>query len=359
MKRMKIAVLLLAMTFVAAAFAGCGTKLGKTDDNSEKVTVETVDTESGNTENIGTENGAEEHDTEATESEPQTETSIFSKVKNYEFWFGSGAGAWCTTLTIQPDGSFSGGYHDSDMGISGTDYPNGTVYQCVFHGNFTEPVAKDDFTYQFEIASIRYDKEPDTEEIIDGVKYIYTDVYGLDDAKEIYLYLPDTPVAELPEKYLEWIWYLDLSKKAGSTLGTYGLYNVSAQEGFSSNFIDEDADIDAELEQLEEEAQQMNDKLQSGELAQLEMNRLSGEIFQLWDDELNSLWSRLKEKLDADAMEELTKEEREWIKWKDQEVKAAGKEMEGGSMQPLLENDKAAELTRKRVYELADKLKSE
>ena len=58
-------------------------------------------------------------------------------------------------------------------------------------------------------------------------------------------------------------------------------------------------------------------------------------------------------------MEELTKEEREWIKWKDQEVKAAGKEMEGGSMQPLLENDKAAELTRERVYKLAERLKSE
>lgn len=357
MKRTKITAMLMAVILAAGAFAGCGAKSAKKDDNSEEVTVETVDTEAGNTENIGTENGATEHEIEATESE--TETSIFSKVKNYEFWFGSGVGAWCTTLTIQPDGSFSGEYHDSDMGSGGTDYPNGTFYQCVFHGKFTEPVAKDDHTYQFEIASIQYDKEPDTEEIIDGVRCIYTDVYGLDDAKEIYLYLPDTPVAELPEKYLEWIWYLDLSEEAGSTLGTYGLYNVSAQEGFSSNFKDEDADIDAELAALEEEAQQMNDRLQSGELAQLEMNRLSGEIFQLWDDELNSLWIRLKDRLDADAMEELTKEEREWIKWKDQEVKAAGKEMEGGSMQPLLENDKAAELTRERVYKLAERLKSE
>ena len=35
----------------------------------------------------------------------------------------------------------------------------------------------------------------------------------------------------------------------------------------------------------------------------------------------------------------------------------AGKDAEGGSLQPLLENVKAAELTRNRVYELAEYLK--
>ena len=42
-----------------------------------------------------------------------------------------------------------------------------------------------------------------------------------------------------------------------------------------------------------------------------------------------------------------------------QEVKAAGKSAEGGTLQPLLENDEAAELTRARVYELAEILKGE
>lgn len=49
----------------------------------------------------------------------------------------------------------------------------------------------------------------------------------------------------------------------------------------------------------------------------------------------------------------------EWIQYQEQEGKAAGKEMEGGSMQPLLENDKAAELTRLRVFKLADRLKGD
>lgn len=350
MKRTKITAMFMTMVLVAGVAAGCGAKSVETNDNSELVMIESTDSE-----NDGTENEAEE-----TENAEGTEINIFDEVKNYEFRFSSGAGAWMTTLTIQPDGSFSGQYHDSDMGDTGEDYPYGTEYMCDFHGKFTEPVVKNSYTWQFEIDSIQFEKEPETEEIIDGVKYIYQDAYGLEDAKEIYLYLPDAPVSELPEGYREWVWYLALSDEEGATLGTYGLYNVEAKEGFCTETVSEIAtELNAELAALEEEAQQMNDRLREGDLSQIEMNQLSGELFQLWDNELNSLWSRMKEKFDADAMEQLTEEQREWIQWKEREVKAAGSEVEGGSMQPLLENDKAAELTRDRVYELAYILKDE
>ena len=119
------------------------------------------------------------------------------------------------------------------------------------------------------------------------------------------------------------------------------------------------AAIDAELAALEEQAKEMNEELQSGLLAQQEMNRLSGELYRLWDDELNSLWSRLKETLEEDEMEQLTQEQKEWVSRKEEEVKEAGKEAEGGTLQPLLENDEAAVLTRERVYELAEILKGE
>lgn len=352
MKRKKITAMIMTVTFAATVFTGCGTKSEKMNDNSSSAMTEDNITQNNETETIGTETTEKE-----TEAERETGTSVFSALKNYYFEFASGAGGWNTTLTIQPDGSFSGQYHDSEMGVTGEDYPNGTMDQCVFHGMFTQPVARDTYTYQFRIDSIEYDKEPGTEEIIDGVKYIYTDVYGLEDAEEIYLYLPDIPVAELPQEYLDWIYRPD---KTQNTLGTYGLYNLAAKEGFTSYKINEEAsDIDAELSALEEEAQKINNQLQSGELSQGDMNQLSYELYQLWDNELNSLWNRLKEKLDADAMKQLTEEEREWIQWKDKEVETAGLEAEGGSLQPLLENDKAAELTRDRVYELAEKLKND
>lgn len=83
------------------------------------------------------------------------------------------------------------------------------------------------------------------------------------------------------------------------------------------------AAIDAELAAIEEQAKEMNEELQSELLAQQEMNRLSGELYRLWDDELNSLWSRLKETLKADEMEQLTQEQKEWISRKEEEVKDA------------------------------------
>ena len=50
----------------------------------------------------------------------------------------------------------------------------------------------------------------------------------------------------------------------------------------------------------------------------------------------------------------MRKEEKEWIAFKDAEVQAAGQECEGGSIQPSVEASRAADLTKARVYELAE-----
>lgn len=120
---------------------------------------------------------------------------------------------------------------------------------------------------------------------------------------------------------------------------------------------DAETTIDAELRELENKAQVIKDQLEDGSLSQGDMNQLSAELYALWDDELNSIWKRIKNKLDADAMEALTKEERAWVQEKEKQVKDAGSEWEGGSGQPLAENTEAANLTRERVYVLAEYLK--
>lgn len=351
-----------ALTMTAAVFSGCGVKPQETDadqdwvtveDNTEKKETEAAENiEKGSTE--GTEKGKD--DSKNTGASP-VDTSLFSDVSNYEFWFSSGAGGWCTSLTLQPDGTFNGQYYDSEMGDTGEDYPNGSQYQCNFYGKFTEPVQVNAYTYRFRIETIQYSRKPGEEEIINGVRYIYSQPYGLDGTGDIYLYLPEAPVDELPKEYLDWV-QMAMEDTGKDTLGFFGLYNVEEQDGFSSYELSKEAvDLNKELAALEEKAQEMNDRLQSGELSQIEMNRLSGELYKLWDDELNSLWGRIKKKLGSEEMQKLTEEERAWIKWKEQAVKDAGSEMEGGSMQPLLENDKAAEVTRERVYELAGWLK--
>ena len=90
-----------------------------------------------------------------------------------------------------------------------------------------------------------------------------------------------------------------------------------------------------------------------GSMAQMEMNQLAAQWYQLWDDELNSLWQRLNEEADEQIKAELLEEQRAWIRTKEGNVKAAGEEALGGSLQPLLENTVAEEMTRARVYVLA------
>ena len=51
-------------------------------------------------------------------------------------------------------------------------------------------------------------------------------------------------------------------------------------------------------------------------------------------------------------MAKLLDEQRAWIKDKEAAVQEAGKEAEGGSLQPLLENTEAARWTRERTYKL-------
>ena len=55
-------------------------------------------------------------------------------------------------------------------------------------------------------------------------------------------------------------------------------------------------------------------------------------------------------------MDSLLQEQRAWITEKEAEVKEAGEAVGGGSMAPLVANQRAAQITRKRVYELASYL---
>lgn len=104
-----------------------------------------------------------------------------------------------------------------------------------------------------------------------------------------------------------------------------------------------EAEVDKKIEQMQEEA-----------VTQSEMNETAEETYKLWDDTLNVVWGLLEANLNEADMEVLRKEEKEWIAFKDAEVQTAGEENEGGSLQPLLEAMKAAELTKARVYELAE-----
>lgn len=108
------------------------------------------------------------------------------------------------------------------------------------------------------------------------------------------------------------------------------------------------------LDDAEAKAAELEKKLEEdASLTQYDMNELSHEIYVVWDDVLNDVWGILKDTLDEDTMNSLLEEQREWIADKEEEANAAGEEFAGGSMQAMVVNQKAAELTQIRVYELA------
>ncbi len=259
-------------------------------------------------------------------------------------------------LYIHEDGTFEGIYQDSDMGSAEEGYPHGLVFLSNFTGKFTKPEKANDYAYSFRIEEMNLEQEPRTEEIIEGVRYIYSEPYGLDNAENILIYLPGTPVEELPYEFMTWAGRAITS--GAEELPFYGLYNEAPGYGFSSSeLIVSYETVKRELESVEEAAMSLENKIQTEELTQLELNETTMDIYRLWDDELNQIWSYLKLKLDAESMEKITADEREWISYKESEISNAGTDYEGGSIQAMIENEKGAELTKARVYELAEYLK--
>lgn len=287
----------------------------------------------------------------------------YEDVADLTFYFSSGAGAWGTSLSIHEDGSFEGNYHDSDMGSTGDGYPYGTVYMSDFSGQFAEPEKVNEYTYSAAILNMEPEQENGTSEIIDGVRYVYSEPYGLYGTDYVLFYLPGAPLAELPQEFLSWVGYYDLSATEDTELSFVGLYNETMQSGFSSYENQEtfaevrETAIDNELSKLEMQAADLQDQINNGALSQSELNQLSAELYMLWDDELNSMWGRIREILPENEMAQLTSEELEWIDEKEAAIAEAGAEFAGGSMQPFAENGTAARLTRIRVYELADYLR--
>lgn len=122
-----------------------------------------------------------------------------------DYTFSSGAGAWRTTLTIYPDGSFEGHFSDSDMGAIGADYPRGTIHYCDFTGTFTQPQLVAPYTYEMRLTDFLTNQSEGFEYIEDGTLYVSGDPYGFDGGDTYYLYLPGCPTADLPEDVALWV----------------------------------------------------------------------------------------------------------------------------------------------------------
>lgn len=155
-----------------------------------------------------------------------------------DLYFSSGAGAWYTSITINSDGSFTGSHHDSDMGDTSEDYPNGTVYQCDFEGKFINVRQINAYTYSLTLDSITTNRKKGDTYIEDGVRFkasyplgLMANDAGSKPAKEFLLYTPSAPVNEMPETWAYWK-PPKLVDESLDTLSVYGLYNKEREDWF-------------------------------------------------------------------------------------------------------------------------------
>ncbi len=334
MKKWKSAAVILT-AFIAVTLWGC--------ENREEIPLET-------TGEAATEADTESLEIKTEDLQPDKEGYFsFADLKGTQFIFASGAGGWSANMTVERDGSFRGVYQDSNMGDAGDTYPNGTVYQCSFQGRFSEPERVNDYTYKMQIAKITYENEVNSEEVIDGVRYCYSEAYGLDGAEDMLIYVPGAPLAKLPEEFRNWAGF-SVIDSSETELPFYGLYNETQECGFSSyNAIE---NIKQVIEDTKNSTDALEAYINTEAATQTDLNISAAEMYQQWDAVLNQLWSVLKETLDTETMGALTVEEREWIEKKEQAVEEAGAEFEGGTMQSMAMGMKGAELTKARVYEL-------
>lgn len=170
-----------------------------------------------------------------------------------EMIFSSGVGAWRTYLTLDPDGSFTGEYTDSDAGDTGEDYPNGTQYICQFHGSFGEIKQMSDTFYSLVLKELVTDTEhPEGEEWIEeGVRYVSSAPYGLDgeDGETLkpgavfWFYTPEAtgyePGSSLygAAEFCSWMPERRRLVSETDTLDHYGLHNLETNYGFFSDEI--------------------------------------------------------------------------------------------------------------------------
>lgn len=174
---------------------------------------------------------AEQPETPTEEPEvPAQEADALPDALPLDLTFASGAGAWCTGLTLERDGSFAGMYHDSEMGDQGEGYPNGSCYISTFSGRFGDIRQVDDHTWAMSLEELTVQETPGEEWIEEGIRYIASEAYGLEKGTEFFLYSPETPAEGLDEEFLTW-WPRWNAEDTG-TLNCWGLWNQEMGYGF-------------------------------------------------------------------------------------------------------------------------------
>lgn len=149
-----------------------------------------------------------------------------------EFTLSNGAGGWMTTLVLDNEGGIYGNFHDNEYGETNEKYENGTQYWNEYWGFFENIEKVNDYSYKMVLKDVATSQPTDVEDIDEEEKlrYVTTDkITGVIDDTEYILYLPDTPVLELPDEVITWLPEITGDK---DIIDCYILYSVSEEMAF-------------------------------------------------------------------------------------------------------------------------------
>jgi uncharacterized protein YecT (DUF1311 family) len=91
---------------------------------------------------------------------------------------------------------------------------------------------------------------------------------------------------------------------------------------------------------------------------QLEMNQTAQINYKKADKELNKVYALLMKSLDKTEAQLLKTAQKNWIRFRDSHCQFDSHPYEGGSMQPLVYATCLEEITKKRIAELKENIKS-
>ena len=97
------------------------------------------------------------------------------------------------------------------------------------------------------------------------------------------------------------------------------------------------------------------EKLEATDSSTYALKKVEDDRWDTWDDLLNEIYGVLKEQLSAEEMEQLQKEQRDWIKYRDDTALKASQKFKGSTQEHLEYSAVAANVTEERCYQLVEK----
>ncbi|WP_239646916.1 PASTA domain-containing protein [Bifidobacterium porcinum] len=148
-------------------------------------------------------------DANGTVSEAAAQEQGFWRQVQGKYIFSVGAGAWSTIMTVNADGTFSADYHDSDLGVTGDGYPNGSRSIASGTGKFNYSKRNDDGSFSMTCDPKAFHQNGTVGDVTikDGVRVETVDgIYGLTPCNTFTVYPTGYATSALSDDVKSWMY---------------------------------------------------------------------------------------------------------------------------------------------------------